>query len=93
MTVEVGNRPPRLSDDEVTYHVFLVERVKEAQAAQAMITQTQGAWASWADYLKTRYGFTDGDIITEEGMIVTASASTSSAAPNGVSVLSAGSIR
>jgi|HubBroStandDraft_6_1064221.scaffolds.fasta_scaffold06912_6 hypothetical protein len=92
MTADVRDKPPTLSDDEVTYHVFLVERVKEAQAAQAMITQTQGAWANWADYLKSRYGFLDGDVITEEGIIVTASASGSSTSPDGVSLVSANSI-
>jgi Tfp pilus assembly protein PilX len=70
VTAEEPGKPIRLSDDEVAYHVFLVKQVKEAQEAQALIAQTQGAWTNWADYLKGKYGFTDGDVITEEGRIV-----------------------
>jgi len=65
------DKPVRLSDDEVAYHVFLVKQIKEAQEAQARIAQAQGARANWADYLKDKYGFSDGDVITEDGTIVT----------------------
>jgi hypothetical protein len=63
-------KPLRLSDDETAYHASLVEQVREAQEAQGKITQTQSAWSNWADYLKQKYGLSDGDAITEEGMIV-----------------------
>jgi hypothetical protein len=70
VSIDSSTRPTRLSDDEAAYHVSLVEQVKEAQEAQAMIVRTQGAWDSWSEYLKGKYGFTDGDVITEEGTIV-----------------------
>jgi hypothetical protein len=60
----------RLSDDETAYHTSLVEQVKEAQEAQGKITQTQSAWSNWADYLKRKYGLSDGDAVTEDGAIV-----------------------
>ncbi len=70
MSAESSDRPERLSDDEIAYHVSLVQQVKGAQEAQATIVRTQGAWETWSEYLKSKYGFTDGDVITEEGMIV-----------------------
>lgn len=68
-------KPPKLSDDETAYHASLVNKVKEAQEAQGMITQTQSAWSNWADYLKQKYGLSDGDSINEDGTIVYGNAS------------------
>jgi hypothetical protein len=87
-----ADEPASLSDDEVAYHVFLVGQIKEAQEAQAMIAQAQGAWKNWADYLKGKYGFTDGDIITEEGVIVTRSTLAGDPSPNGVPLVTTNNV-
>jgi hypothetical protein len=70
MSTDVSDKPMRLSDDDAAYHSSLVGQVKDAQEAQDRIARTQAAWDNWAEYLKSKYGFTDGDVITEEGMIV-----------------------
>ena len=70
MQTDKTDNPPKLSNDETAYHTSLVEQVREAQEAQGKITQTQSAWSNWADYLKQKYGLSDGDAITEDGTIV-----------------------
>lgn len=70
MQTDKPDSAARLSDDETAYHTSLVEQVREAQEAQEKITQTQSAWSNWADYLKQKYGLSDGDAITENGTIV-----------------------
>jgi hypothetical protein len=78
-----SDKRAKLGDDETAYHVSLVEQVKEAQEAQAKIVRTQAAWDNWAEYLKSKYGFTDGDTITEEGAIMYGSPPNGSASPDG----------
>jgi hypothetical protein len=92
MTDSGADKPTSLSEDEVAYHVFLVGQIKEAQEAQAMIAQAQGAWKNWADYLKDKYDFTDGDIITEEGIIVTGSTLTGDPSSNGVPLVTTNNV-
>jgi hypothetical protein len=60
----------RLSDDELAYHKTLVAQVKWAQDAQARIAGIQSAWQIWAEHLQAKYGFEDGDVLTEDGTII-----------------------
>jgi hypothetical protein len=65
-----SDKPLTHSDEEVAYHTVRAEQLREAQEVQAKIARTQAGWEHWAEYLKGKYGFTDGDVITEEGKIV-----------------------
>jgi hypothetical protein len=61
----------RLSNDELAYHKTLVAQVKWAQDVQARIAGIQSAWQIWAEHLQAKYGFEDGDVLTEDGAITT----------------------
>lgn len=64
--MEISSRPIQLSDDDKAHHVALVRRVVETREKAARV---QAAWQEWAEYLQERYGFTENDVIAEDGTI------------------------
>ncbi len=62
----------QLSPDDREHHIALVERVKRSRELAQAAARAEAAFGEWADYLKSKYGFTEHDAVGEDGQVTRA---------------------
>jgi len=69
-TKSVNNVPQSVSNDDLEYHVKMLERIRWAQEAQKNIDGIQVAWQLWSTHLAEKYQLSTKDDISENGNII-----------------------
>jgi hypothetical protein len=60
---------PQLTEDDRAHHLDLVRKMAQARQAQTRALQVQAAWELWGEYLAEKYGFSDGQMLDEQGYV------------------------